>query len=123
MVNPDRTELFIFRNLLSDSSENLSSQSSYVINGHIENINYIKTDFSTNGSLFLLASGTGELLYSQIGGLNANTTQSIFVYGVDSNGNSGSPYTAVKRCVNAPLILIGSGVGASKTGVIEVYYN
>lgn len=121
MISDSRIEVFRF-NLVSNSAGNISSYTDYSLNGEIKSIKYKPTDFETTGSLFIRASGTNELIYTQLDNLDAVQVQYPKVYANDKNGATGSPFVFVDICVNSPLFLVGSGVGDSKTGVLEIYY-
>ena len=98
----DRVEEYKFPNL-NTTNEYISN---YTLNGTLKTIEVAGS--MTNGSIFVLSSGTNELLYSNIN--IDNDISYPFVYAVDNTNNSGSPWIKAKRIIDSPIKVVVSGL-------------
>lgn len=93
-----------------DYSQGTFSSFTPSLNGAIKSIQFEKNNNFETGSLLVLVSGTGELVYSRASGLTSFVTYPS-VYGFTNQCDPGSPWANFDIIVNNPLQLIGSDVG------------
>lgn len=131
MVRDHRLESYQFKSggLVGDA---FTSHSWRSINGVLEAIRVGANNYTATGSLFLITSGTGEVIWSlQSGTVTGNVAQATLYYPVTSAVNSvntslsGTNSNGVWKDI--PLlghyVISGVGVGASKSGTgIELIY-
>jgi len=125
MVRPNRVKVYRFPSgsLVADANGNLEVFSERPLNGTLQKVFYSKGNFDIAGSLYLFISGTDEKLFTQIGNLGANHSAYIHAFPYDTDGTTGSPYIAVQPVVNSIVYLVGSGLGAGKSGTgFEIFY-
>ena len=117
-----RIKTFTFRpgSLTAASTGLFSVFSEHPINGVFDTGNY-----SANGSMVLLTSGTSsEQIWTFEGTADADKIAYPMIYAVDNSNTTGSPQAFVRRVVRTPLNLIGSGLGDGKSGLgFTIYYD
>lgn len=132
MVRPNRVKDITFNtgSLVADADGNINTFS-YAVNGTVQKIQLNSTNYTATGSVQFLVSGTNELLLNIISGtatgqVGSKTSPQVvypFVYPTDNSNVTGSPQAATQRVLNSPIRLIGSGLGASASGLgFIVYY-
>jgi hypothetical protein len=117
MVRPNRIKEYSFNlgSLTSTAAGNVSAYSDHPINGVIQKVVFNYVDYTNTGSLWIFASGlvTDQILYKK--GVGADIVAYPMVYAVDNDNATGSPQAFVQPVINAPLWVVASGVGDSKT--------
>lgn len=137
MVRPNRIKDYFFTtgsspqsNLVATAGGIVNTYSNFSVNGAIQKIVFIPGNYTATGSLQVQVSGTNELILNIISGTNAmvgSQTNPVilypFIYNVDSSNTTGSPQTYTNRVINAPLQLIGSGLGNGTSGLgVFIHY-
>jgi hypothetical protein len=125
MVRPNRLKDYTFQGaeLKSNAAGLFKIYSNNPINGVIQKVEYIKNNYTANGSLYIEISGTNELIWRQEGSLDSNAFAYPFAYSTNSNNTTGSPQIGAQFVVNNNISLVGSGVGNITSGTrISVYY-
>ena len=125
MVRSNRVKEYIFRlgSITASSAGLFSTFSDYSVNGTIQSVQILDTSYSDTGSLILFESGTGNSgvgLSGRIIRLRAgseNQTFYPFVYADNNAAATGSPQTFAQNVINAPLRLVGSGLGNGTSGL------
>lgn len=107
--------------LFSNAGGVINYHTDQSINGQIQKISFYAGNYTATGSFVISVSGTGEQLLSYTSGTaNGNVagggTVYTFVYPSDANNNTGSPQAFVQQSINGPIRIIGSGLGAGKSG-------
>lgn len=131
-MRPNRVKScnFSITNLTADTSGNLSTESK-AINGVLQKVEFYGGNYTATGSILVTVSGTGESLISYVSGTTrGNVAAGGVVYpqvkSVDNVGVviSGTGYEAVTcRVINAPVIIVGSGLGNGKSGLgVSIVY-
>ena len=135
MVRPNRVKEFNFSvgSVTADAGGELDAYSEYPLNGHLKGVVVYGNNFAATGSFFLNVSGVEATAWSMVSG----TARGV---GVDASGlylvqgavqstesvrlsgtNFSSIYTEIP--LNSVMHLVGSNVGASKSGLgIGVVY-
>lgn len=123
-----KEESFVIADLVSTVGGTMEATLKNSINGTIHKIQNVGGNFNSTGSFFLITSGTvNENIYTMVSGTipgaaNVAFTQYPVTYQTINNGTTGSPRTT-NMVVNGPLQLIGSGLGALKSGLgFKVFY-
>ena len=94
------------------------------IKGEVVKVLFYRGDAAAAGSVFLYESGvTPELIFQKIGALQTNSVHYPTVYPVDNTNAaiSGAGGTVVRRIVNAPLFVVGSGWGNAGSTISGLY--
>jgi len=130
MVRENRIKIYRFNpeNLVGGADSLLNTYTAYPLNGLIQSIQYTENNFVGTGSIYLRASGTGEIIWSipSSGTGIGNIAGSDVVFprastkGTDNSNQSGLNYAEIP--VNTILQLDGSiGVSKSGTGFNIIY--
>lgn len=126
MVRPNRIKEYTFSpgSLTSTAGGTLSSFSDHSINGTIQKIYFDAGNHTATGSIFIFTSGANaEQIWLKKDNLDTDQLVYPFVYAVDNTNTTGSPQAFTQRVINGPLRVLGSGLGASKSGLgLTVFY-
>jgi hypothetical protein len=120
MVRDHRIETFDFKSGLVGA--NFSNTSWRSINGILHGVNVKDNNFAATGSLLLISEGTGLPVWSLISGTaTGNVASSGVYYPVAYAVNQVNATLSGTTTVDIPLFgeytLVGSGLGASKSGL------
>lgn len=125
-MRPNRIKEYMFSigSLTADANGRFEIFSDCTINGTIQKIEYAATaSWAAAGSILVTISGPNEQIWYYSGACQTATTVYPFVYGQNNANITGSPQVAVRRVINSPLRIVGSGLGAGKSGLgLTVYY-
>lgn len=127
MTRPNRVKNFRFgaNELIANAAGLFDSFSApFVVNGAIQKIDFTTGNYGANGSLFILVSGTEELIWKRNGTANTNAIGVYpFVYPVNNANTTGSPQAFTQRTINGVIHIVGSGLGNTKSGVgLDITY-
>ena len=126
MIRQDRIRQYNFAvgSLIGDSKY-VDTYSDEIVNGEILKISYSGGNWSANGSVWLMTSGTNETIWYRQGTANQPFQIYPFVYGTDAGGSSGSPHIGANRVVSAQeatLRVVASGIGAGSATTFNVFW-
>ena len=126
MVRENRIKNISFPvgSLTASSAGRFNVYSEQPFNGVIKKIQFEAGNYGANGSIFVnISGGVSEQILLKKGGTNADFTSYPLVYGVDNVNATGSPSMFTEYVGQSTIQLIGSGLGATKSGLgLTVYY-
>lgn len=112
--------------MTSDADGLFNVYSDHTINGTIKSVNFLDGNYTATGSILVFASGLGnsgtalnELIMRFRAG-SENQTFYPYVTMFDNQGVTGSftnHLITTENIIHAPVRLVGSGLGDSKSGV------
>lgn len=123
MVRPNRIKSYRYNvgSIVADASGNMDLYTDYPLNGLIQSIQLLSTNFTDTGSLILTISGTGEQVWGLTSGTalnNVATADVVFpratTRGTNNSDQSGLSYAEIP--INSVLRLMGSGLGNVTSG-------
>lgn len=123
MTRPNRVKEYIFStgSLTANSDGLLSVYSDHSLNGTIQSISVGSNTYTNTGSYLIYASGTDNVnqqnLFIRFRVGSMLTTLYPIVYGDTNQQGTGSPQAFVQNIINAPLRVVGSGLGNGTSGV------
>lgn len=120
---------FPIGSLTADANGRYSVYSEYPLNGTIQNVTILDTNYTATGSVMLFESGlgnSGTALNGQILKIRAGSENSTFypvTYGELSNNVTGSPQAFTQHVIQSTLRIVGSGLGNGTSGIgLRIYY-
>ena len=97
-----------------------ATYSDFPLNGDLLEVEW-KTN--TTGSMFIITSGTSEVLWSRIAPSGAVVQQSYpLVYADVAIGTTGSPHMVTNRVINDKIVFTGSGYDGGSIQLLVVKY-
>ena len=130
MVRPNRVKVLniVPGSLIADANGNIATFGGFAVNGLIQKIESYGSNFTATGSILVAVSGTGEAIFNWTSGTNQGNVAAVainypFMYANTSTGVTGSPQAFTQFAANDIVRIIGSGLGASKSGLgLNIYF-
>lgn len=118
MVRDNRTKTYLFTNagsLTSDAKGNFDTYSSHPVNGELLAVGIGTNDWTATGSVVALVSGVYASVLGAVRGTTVGDTATVKVPAL--NTGAASTLTEIHPAMNDVLHIVGSGLGAGKSGL------